>query len=61
MTTESSCRLPAAVIDIVVATPPKAQFLQMTPVARYLFRVYEKFLLRIKDPTAVQWVQYLVL
>jgi uncharacterized linocin/CFP29 family protein len=41
-------------IDIVVATPPKAQFLQMTVDARYLFRVYEKFVLRIKDPTAVR-------
>ena len=41
-------------IDIVVATPPKAQFLQMTEDAKYLFRVYEKFVLRIKDPTAVR-------
>lgn len=40
-------------IDIVVATPPKAQFLQLTAEAKYLFRVYEKFMLRIKDPTAV--------
>jgi uncharacterized linocin/CFP29 family protein len=36
-------------IDIVVATPPKAQFLQMTLDAGYLFRVYERFVLRIKD------------
>jgi uncharacterized linocin/CFP29 family protein len=40
-------------IDIVVATPPKTQFLQMTSEARYFFRVYEKFVLRIKDQTAV--------
>jgi uncharacterized linocin/CFP29 family protein len=41
-------------IDIVVATPPIAQFLQMTGDATYLFRVYEKFVLRIKDKTAVR-------
>ena len=41
-------------IDIVVATPPKAQFLQVTQDAKYLFRVYEKFMLRIKDPDAVK-------
>jgi len=40
-------------IDIVVATPPKVQFLQIREDAKYLFRVYEKFVLRIKDPTAV--------
>jgi hypothetical protein len=36
-------------VDIVVATPPRAQFLQVTERARYVFRVYEKFALRIKD------------
>jgi uncharacterized linocin/CFP29 family protein len=41
-------------IDIVVATPPKVQFLQVKEDAKYLFRVYEKFVLRIKDPAAVQ-------
>jgi len=41
--------LAAGAIDIVVATPPRAQFLQMTDDAKYLFRVYEKFVLRIKD------------
>jgi uncharacterized linocin/CFP29 family protein len=40
-------------IDIVVATPPKVQFLQVTARAKYLFRVYEKFVWRIKDPTTV--------
>jgi uncharacterized linocin/CFP29 family protein len=40
-------------IDIVVATPPKAQFLQITGDAKYAFRVYERFILRIKDPNAV--------
>jgi uncharacterized linocin/CFP29 family protein len=41
--------LAAGAIDIVVATPPKAQFLQVQPSAKYLFRVYERFVLRIKD------------
>ena len=36
-------------IDIVVATPPKAQFLQISGAGKYLFRVYERFVLRIKD------------
>jgi uncharacterized linocin/CFP29 family protein len=36
-------------IDIVVATPPTAQFLQISGDAKYLFRVYERFVLRIKD------------
>ena len=40
-------------IDLVVATPPKAQFLQIDNQARYVFRVYEKFILRVKDPEAV--------
>jgi uncharacterized linocin/CFP29 family protein len=42
--------LGSSTIDIVVATPPKTQFLQLTENAKYLFRVYEKFVLRIKDP-----------
>ena len=37
-------------MDIVVATPPKVQFLQVTEEAKYLFRVYERFVLRVKDP-----------
>lgn len=36
-------------IDIVVATPPRAQFLQVGTDAKYLFRVYERFVLRIKE------------
>ena len=40
-------------IDIVVATPPKAQFLQQNGEARYVFRVYEKFVWRVKDPSVV--------
>jgi len=41
-------------IDVVVATPPRVEFLQITVTARYLFRVYEKFTWRLKDETAVQ-------
>lgn len=37
-------------LDIVVATPPKVQFLQVNEDAKYLFRVYERFVLRLKDP-----------
>lgn len=40
-------------LDIVVATPPKAQFLNVNDEAKYVFRVYERFVLRIKDPNAV--------
>jgi uncharacterized linocin/CFP29 family protein len=38
-------------IDVVVATPPTAQFLQVTEDAKFLFRVYERFVLRMKDKT----------
>lgn len=40
-------------LDIVVATVPKAQFLQVNADAKYVFRVYERFVLRIKDSDAV--------
>ena len=40
-------------IDLVVATPPKAQFLHVNQDAKYVFRVYERFVLRIKDAGAV--------
>lgn len=46
----SSC---GEALDIVVATPPKAQFLNVNDDAKYVFRVYERFVLRIKDPDAV--------
>ena len=36
-------------IDIVVGTPPTVQFLQRQANARFLFRVYERFVLRIRD------------
>jgi uncharacterized linocin/CFP29 family protein len=41
-------------IDLVVATPPSVQFLNVTNDAKYLFRVYEKFVLRIKETGAVR-------
>ncbi|MGR3275430.1 encapsulin [Acaryochloris marina NIES-2412] len=40
-------------IDLVVATSPTVQFLNVSNEARYLFRVYEKFVLRIKEEGAV--------
>jgi uncharacterized linocin/CFP29 family protein len=40
-------------LDLVVATAPKAQFLNVNGDAKYVFRVYERFILRIKDPDAV--------
>jgi uncharacterized linocin/CFP29 family protein len=36
-------------VDIVVGTPPTVQFLQRTEEAKYLFRVYQRFVLRIRD------------
>ena len=36
-------------VDIVIGTPPTAQFLQRTEDARFLFRVYTRFALRIRD------------
>ena len=36
-------------IDIVIGTPPTVQFLQRQTDAKYLFRVYERFVLRIRD------------
>jgi uncharacterized linocin/CFP29 family protein len=38
-------------VDIVVGTPPTTQFLQRTTDAKFLFRVYERFALRIRDTT----------
>jgi uncharacterized linocin/CFP29 family protein len=36
-------------IDIVVGTPPTVQFLQRTIDAKFVFRVYERFALRLRD------------
>lgn len=41
--------LGSGAVDLVVATPPKAQFLQQNDEAKYVFRVYIKFVLRLKD------------
>ena len=41
--------LAGKVVDVVVGTPPTVQFLQRTPDARFLFRVYMRFALRIRD------------
>lgn len=41
-------------IDLAVATPVKVQFLQVDMDAKYNFRVYERFRLRIKDKDAVE-------
>ena len=39
-------------VDIVVGTPPTVQFLQRTTEAKFVFRVYERFVLRIRDKDA---------
>jgi hypothetical protein len=36
-------------VDIVVGTPPTVQLLQRMPDAKFLFRVYERFALRIRE------------
>jgi uncharacterized linocin/CFP29 family protein len=41
--------LASGAVDIVVGTPPTVQFLQRQGDARFLFRVYERFVLRIRD------------
>lgn len=41
--------LASEVVDLAIASPPKVQFLQVTADARYLFRVFERFVLRIKE------------
>jgi uncharacterized linocin/CFP29 family protein len=40
-------------IDLVVSTAPTVQFLNVNNDAKYLFRVYEKFVLRIKESGTV--------
>jgi uncharacterized linocin/CFP29 family protein len=46
--------LGGAPIDLVLATDVSVEFLQKTPDAWSLFRVYEKMVLRVKEPEAVQ-------
>jgi hypothetical protein len=36
-------------VDIVVGTPPTVQLLQRMTDAKFFFRVYERFVLRIRD------------
>ena len=45
--------LSTGAVDIVVGTPPTVQFLQRTPEARFLFRVYTRFALRVRDAGAI--------
>jgi len=45
--------LGGAPIDLVVATDISVSFLQVTEEARFIFRVYEKIALRIKEPKAI--------
>ena len=51
---ESSCRSPEPTSISSWRPLPRAQFLQVTKDAKYLFRVYEKFTMRIKDESAVE-------
>jgi len=53
--------LAAHAVDIVIAVPPTAQFIQRQPNARYLFRVYERFVLRIRDEVTVPVAGFRVL
>jgi uncharacterized linocin/CFP29 family protein len=45
--------LPSNLVEIVVATDIGVRFLQITPEPRHVFRVSERFVLRIKDPGAI--------
>ena len=45
--------LGGAPVELVVATDMTLQFLQITPAPEYLFRVYEKIVLRIREPGAI--------
>jgi uncharacterized linocin/CFP29 family protein len=40
-------------VDLVVGTAPVAQFLQVNNEAQYVFRVYERFALRIREDNSV--------
>ena len=40
-------------MDLVMAQPPMTEVLQQEKSGDWLFRVYERFALRLKDPTAV--------
>jgi uncharacterized linocin/CFP29 family protein len=49
--------LSGAPVDLVVATDISASFLQVTPDPWFVFRVYEKIVLRIKQPEAIVKLQ----
>jgi uncharacterized linocin/CFP29 family protein len=49
--------LGARLVELVVATDVSVEFLQTTPDAWFVFRVYEKMVLRIKDRTAIGHVK----
>jgi uncharacterized linocin/CFP29 family protein len=49
--------LGSAPIDLVVATDISVSFLQVTPDPLFLFRVYEKFVLRVKQEGAIVALQ----
>jgi uncharacterized linocin/CFP29 family protein len=49
--------LGGAPIDLVVATDISVGFLQVTSEPRFVFRVYEKIVLRIKQPEAIAILQ----
>jgi hypothetical protein len=45
--------LGSAPVELVVAKDVSLQFLQVTPQPSFLFRVYEKIRLHIKEPDAI--------
>ena len=49
--------LGGAPVELVVATDVCVQFLQLTAVPEYLFRVCEKMVLRIKEPEAIMQLE----
>jgi hypothetical protein len=50
----------SSAVDIVVATPPDVEFLTRTENAKYLFRVYEKFALRVRDADQPPFVGFTI-
>jgi uncharacterized linocin/CFP29 family protein len=48
--------LGGAPIDLVIATDISVDFLQVTAEAWFVFRVYEKFVLRINQPDAIECI-----
>jgi uncharacterized linocin/CFP29 family protein len=50
--------LGSAPIELVLACDLHVQFLQRTPAGEFLFRLYEKMVLRIKEPQAIVKLQW---